>query len=129
MMAVYVLNSVSLDFAQCVVVRGFSIYVVFFALSVLFCMCFEKVCLESNVRLSIFMFLFVGSVLLYIVSLSFVECSAGYGVNSIVCVFEGFRIRLFYLGQLSMSCRFECTCCFAGFMFVWVGTPKYSFIC
>ena len=30
------------------------------------------------------------SVVVLIVSLSFVECSAGCGVNSIVCVFDGF---------------------------------------
>ena len=53
-------------------------------------------------------------------SLSFVECSAGCGVNSIVCVFEGFRIILFCLVQLNMPCRCECTFCLAVFMFVWV---------
>ena len=41
-------------------------------------------------------------------------------VWSIVCVFEGFRIRLFCLIQLNMSCRYECTCCLAVFMFTWV---------
>ena len=61
----YLLTNVSLNFPQCVVVRAFIIFVVFFALSVLFCMCFEKVCLGSNVRPSIFMFLFVGSVVLF----------------------------------------------------------------
>ena len=49
------------------------------------------------------MVLSVGSVVL-LVSLSFVECSAGYGVNSIVGVFEGCRIRLFCLVQLNISC-------------------------
>ena len=58
--------------------------------------------------------------MLFIVSLGFIECSAGCGVNSIVCVFEGFTIRLFCLVQLNMSCRYECTCCVAVFMFVWV---------
>ena len=52
--------------------------------------CFTKVRLGSNVRSSIFMFLSVGSVVLFIVSLSFVECTAGYGVNNIVCVLRGF---------------------------------------
>ena len=47
-MAVYVLSSVSLDFPQCVVVSAFSIIVVFFALSVVFCICFAKVCLGST---------------------------------------------------------------------------------
>ena len=36
------------------------------------------------------------------------------------CLFEGFRIRLFLLVQLNMSCRYECTSCLAAFMFVWV---------
>ena len=94
---------------------AFSIFVVFFALSVVFCICFAKVCLGSNVKPSIFIVLSLGSVVLFIVSLSFVECSAGCGVNSIVCVFEGFRIRLFCLVQLNMSCRYECTCCLAVF--------------
>ena len=106
-MTVHVLSSVSLDFPQCVVVSAFSIFVVFFALSVVFCICFAKVCLGSNVRPSIFIVLSVGSVV-FIVSLSFVvECSAGCEMNSIVCVFEGFRIRLFCLVQLNMSCRYE----------------------
>ena len=57
-MAVYdVLSSVFLDFSQCVVVSAFSIFMVFFALSIVFCMYFAKrKCLESNVRPSIFMF-------------------------------------------------------------------------
>ena len=35
-----------------------------------------------------FMPLFVGTVVLFIVSLTLVECSAGCWMNSIVCVFE-----------------------------------------
>ena len=58
--------------------------------------------------------------MLFIVSLRFVECSAGCGVNSTVCIFEGFRIRLFCLVLLNMSCRYGFTCCMALFMFVWV---------
>ena len=53
LMAGYVLTSVSLDFLQCVVVRAFSIFVVIFSLC-FFCMCFEKACLGSKVRSSIF---------------------------------------------------------------------------
>ena len=109
-----------LNFPKCVEVSAFSISVVFFTLSDVFCMYFVKVCLGSNFRPSIFMFLFEGSVALFIVSLSFVECSAGCRVNSIVCVFEGLRIRLFCLVQLNMTGRYECTCCLAVFMFVWV---------
>ena len=37
------------------------------------------------------------------------ECSAGSGVNSIVCAFKGFKIKLFCLSQLNMSCRYGCT--------------------
>ena len=47
-MAVYVLSSVSLDFPQCVVVSAFSIFLVFFAFSVVFCICFAKVFLGSG---------------------------------------------------------------------------------
>ena len=82
--------------------------------------CEKKVCLGSNVRPSVFMVLSVGSVVLFIVSLSFVECSSGWGVNIIVCVFEGLRIRICCLVQLNMSWRYKCTCCLAVFMFVWV---------
>ena len=39
-------------------------------------------------------------------------------MNSIVCVFEEFRVRLFCLVHLNMSCRYECTCCLAVFMFM-----------
>ena len=56
MMVVYVLSSVSLDFPQCVVVRAFSICVVFCALSVVFYIRVEKVSLGSNVRASIYIF-------------------------------------------------------------------------
>ena len=83
----------------------------------------------ANVRPSIFVVLSVASVVLFIVSLSFAECSAGCGVNSIVCVFEGFRIRLFCLVQLNMSCRYECTYCLAVFMFVCVGRENRDVIC
>ena len=55
-MAVYVLSSVSLDFPQCVVKRAFSIFVVFFALPAVFCLCFAIVWLGSNVRPSILCF-------------------------------------------------------------------------
>ena len=79
------------------VVSTFSIFMVLFALSDVFCICFAKVCLGLNVRPNIFMVLSMGSVVLLIVSLNFVECSAGCGVNSIVCVFEGFRLRIFCL--------------------------------
>ena len=37
--------------------------------------------------------------MLFIVSLSFIECSAGSGVNSIVCDFEGFRIKTILFGS------------------------------
>ena len=43
------------------------------------------------------MFLFVGNVVLFTVSLSFSESSAGCAVNNIACVFEGFIIELFCL--------------------------------
>ena len=83
------------------------------------CLCFAKVCLGSNVTPSIFMFLSVGSVMLFIISLSF-DCPAVCGVNSIICVFEKFRIILFWLVQFNISCRYECTCCLSVFMCVWV---------
>ena len=53
--------------------------------------------MSANVRPSIFMSLCVGSVVLFIVSLSFVDCSVRCGVNSIVCVFERFSIRFFFV--------------------------------
>ena len=63
----------------------FSIFVISsLYLSCLVAMCFAKLYLRPNVRPSIFIFLFVGSIVLSIVSLSFVECSAGCRVNSTV---------------------------------------------
>ena len=53
-MAVYILSSVSLDIPQCVVVRAYSIFVVFFVLSVVFRMCFENVYLGHNAKPNIF---------------------------------------------------------------------------
>ena len=74
--------------------RAFSNFVVFFTLSVVFCMCFAKVCLGSNVRPSIFMVLSVESDVLFIVSLSFVECSAGCGM---LCVMKCLNICFNYI--------------------------------
>ena len=59
-MAVYVLSSVFLEYSQCVVMSAFSIFVMFFALSVVFCLFFAKACPRSNVKPSIFIVLFVG---------------------------------------------------------------------
>ena len=108
-----------LEFPQCVKVRASSIFVVFLALSVVFYMCFEKACRGLTVRRSIFVFV-RGECVLFIASLSFAKwlSLAGCGVNSIVCVFEGLRIRLFCLIQLHGSCKYECTCCFVVFMFL-----------
>ena len=60
--------------------------------------------------------LFVMSVILFIVSPSFVECSDVCRVKSMVC-FEWF-IRLFCLIQLNMSCRHGCSFCFTVIIFV-----------
>ena len=72
-MAVYELSKVSLDFPPCVVMGAFIIFVVFFALSVVFCMCSVKVRLGLNDRPSILRSLFVRSVVLFIVSFIFVD--------------------------------------------------------
>ena len=49
--------------------RPFSIFVIFFALSMAFWTCFEKACLWSNVRYNLFTPLFVEmSVMLFIVT-------------------------------------------------------------
>ena len=71
-MAVYMFSSISLDVLQCVQVRAFSSFVVFFVLSVMF----EKVYLGSNVRPNIFMSVLMVSVLSFMVNFRFVECSA-----------------------------------------------------
>ena len=48
---------------------AFIIFVIFLALPVVFCTCFENVYLGSNVNPNIFMSLFVGTVVLFIVFL------------------------------------------------------------
>ena len=83
-------------------------------------MWFENVCLKSNVNPNIYTFLFVENVVLFIISFSLIECSAECGMNTIVCVFERFKIKLFCIVQLYMSCKHECTCFFAALMFVWL---------
>ena len=62
---VYVFSNASFDLPQWEVVSSFIIFSG--ALSVVFCTWFENVCLGSNVNLNIFMPLFVGSVVLFIV--------------------------------------------------------------
>ena len=60
----------------------------FFALSVAFSVCLRK-CVWGRMLDLVFLCLcYVSSVVLIIVSFSFVECSAGCGVNSLVCAFE-----------------------------------------
>ena len=127
-MAVHVLSSFSLDFPQCVVVRAFSIFVVFFACLSCF-VCVLRKCVWGQRLELIFVCFFVESVVLFIVSLSFVDCSVGCGVKSIVCVLEGFSIRLFCLVQLNMRCRYECTCCLAVLINVRVGREIRDAIC
>ena len=119
-MTEYVLSSVSLDFPQYIVVSTFSIFVFFSLCLPCFVYVLQKSVWGRMLDLVIFMFLSVGSVVLFIVKVSFVECSAGCGVNSIACIFERLRITLFCLVQLSMSFRYECTCCLAVFMFLLV---------
>ena len=51
------------------VVSAFNIYVIFLALSVMFCMCFENVSLWSNINPNILMSLFVESVMFLVLLL------------------------------------------------------------
>ena len=54
-------------------------------LCLIFCVCFENMCLGLNVISNISMSLFVGSVVLFFfVNFSLFECSARYGMNNIV---------------------------------------------
>ena len=62
----YVVSNVSLDLPQCVEVSALMIFMVFLALSVVFCVCLEKVYLGSNVRPRILGSLLVGSCVLFI---------------------------------------------------------------
>ena len=68
--AAYVFINASSDLLQLEVASVFNIFVVFFALYVVFYMCFENVCLGSNVNPNICMSLFVRTVVLLIVWLS-----------------------------------------------------------
>ena len=90
-------------------------FVVYFTLSYVFFVYFEK-CVRPNS----FMSLFVGNGVFFMFNFNFVEGFATRGANNIMCVFEAFRIRLFCLAQLNMSCKYGSSCCFAVFMFMWV---------
>ena len=45
---------------------------------------------------------------------SLVECSAGCGVNSMICVLKGFGLSR----SIDQACKCRCTCCFAVLIFV-----------
>ena len=74
---------VSFCFPQFVPVSAFSMLMVFFALSRDLLMCSPKVSLGSKVTPSIFGFLIVGIVVLFIESFKVVSYSAGSGVNNV----------------------------------------------
>ena len=76
-------------------VRACSISVVFFALTMVFSVCFENACLGLNVNPNIFISLFVRSVVLFIVIFSLVEYSAKCVVNNIVFL-NGLLLSFFY---------------------------------
>ena len=116
----YVVSSVSFVFPQCAVVSAFSIFSVFLAFCSVFCVCLLKVSLGSNVRPSIFGFLFVGSVWPSICSDSVVLYSAGSGVKSVVVVLSAFSVSWFCFVHVLICSRYGCTfvCAVCGFVCV-----------
>lgn len=104
-MALYVVVSVSLLFPHCVEVSALSMFSVFLALLVLFCVCLLYVSLGSSVSPSMVGSRVVGSVVLFICRFSVVEYSAGSGVKRVVVVLEGFSCNSFSMVQLCIVSR------------------------
>lgn len=104
-MDLYVACSVSFDFPQCVDVSALSIFVLFFPVCVVFCMCFVYVSFGSSVSPSIFGSFTVGRMVLLICRLSVVLYCAGSGVNSVVVVLSALSVSWFVCVQSCICCR------------------------
>ena len=92
----YVTVSVSLSFPHVVDVSALSIFVAFFPLYVMFCMCLLYFSFGSSVRPRILGYFSMGSVMSSIFRLSSVLYLAGSGVNRVVVVLFGFICRLLF---------------------------------
>ena len=79
-------------------------------------MCLLYVSLGSRVSPSMFVLMFVGSVVLSICSSSCVLYSAGSGVKRVNVVLSGLRMRLFVRVHVCISCRYDWMITFAMFM-------------
>ena len=108
-MVLYVVRRVSFVFPQCAVVSAFSIFSVFLALFVVFCMCLLKVNLGSKVTPSILGSMCVGMVVPSICSVSVVLYSAGSGVKSVDMVLFAFSVNWFCFVHVCMLSRYGCT--------------------
>lgn len=111
-MVLYVVSSVSFVLPQCAVVSAFSIFSVFLALFVVYCMCLLKVNLGSRVTPSILGSVRVGRVVPFICSVSVLLYSAGSGVKSVVVVLSAFSVSWFCFVHVYICSRYGCT-------FVW----------
>ena len=116
----YVLISVSLVLPQCVVVRAFSIFSVGFARFSVFCVCCAYVSLGSSVSPSILGCLSVGSVVLFILSVSVVLYCAGSGVKSVVVVLFAFSLSWLFVVHSCICSKYgwTCSCAVSGFVCV-----------
>lgn len=91
----YVVINVSFDLPQCVVVSVFSMFMFCLVRVFVFRMCWANVSFGSQVSPRIRGSLTVGSMVLFICSVSVVLYSAGSGVNSVVVVLSALRVSWF----------------------------------
>ena len=84
------------------------IFTVLYAFALVYFICAAKVILGSKVRPSITGKGLVARILLFMDRLRDFECSAGSGVNRVVCVLLVLRIRLFLVAQVAILSRYGC---------------------
>ena len=89
-------------------VRDLYILMVLYAFAFVYLMCSAKFNLGSKVRPSILGKGLVARILLFMDRLRDFECSAGSGVNRVVCVLLVLRIRLFLVAQVAILSRYGC---------------------
>ena len=107
-MDLYVWISVSLFLPHDVPVSALYNFTVLYAFALVYFMWAAKVILGSKVRPSILGKGLVARILLFMDRLRDFECSAGSGVNRVVCVLLVLRIRLFLVAQVAILSRYGC---------------------
>ena len=108
-MDLYVWMSVSLFFPHVVPVSALYIFMVLYALVLVYFICSANVSLGSKVSPNIVGKGLVARILLLILRVRDLEYSAGSGVNRVVCVLLVLRMRLFCVAQLVIVSKYGCS--------------------